>query len=88
MIAILRAWAMAFVVLTVFYWLLKIYFRSTRREALEKRFDAEHMTGDRETWVDAQMVDYGRSLKIKLVWLVYVLPMLGIAATIYLVNYD
>lgn len=45
MIAILRAWALAFVVLTVFYWLLRIYFRSTRREALEKRFDAEGREG-------------------------------------------
>ena len=87
MIAILRAWALAFVVLTVFYWLLGIYFRSTRREALEKRFDAEGREGDRDAWVEAQMAGYGRSLHLKLLWLVYILPMAGIGLTVYFVNY-
>ncbi|MEH7830113.1 hypothetical protein [Gemmobacter denitrificans] len=88
MIAILRAWAFGLVILTLFYWLLRVYFRSTRREALEKRFDAEGMTGDRDAWVDSQMKDYGRSLHLKLLWLVYILPMAAIAATVYFVNYD
>ena len=87
MIAILRAWALAFVVLTVFYWLLRIYFRSTRREALEKRFEAEGLPGVRDDWVDAQMAGYGRGLHLKLLWLVYILPMAGIGLTVYLVNY-
>ena len=86
--AILRAWVLAFLVLTVFYWLLRVYFRSTRREALEKRFEAEGLPGDRDTWVEAQMAGYGRSLHLKLLWLVYILPMAGIAVTVYLVNYD
>ena len=88
MIGILRAWAVGLVVLTVFYWLLKIYFRSTRRERLEEEFDAQAMQGDRDAWVEAQMKDYGRSLKLKLVWLVYILPMIGIGLAIYFVNYD
>ena len=87
MIAILRAWALAFVILTVFYWLLRIYFRSTRREALEKRFDAEGQAGDRDAWVEAQMAGYGRGLHLKLLWLVYILPMAGIGLTVYFVNY-
>ena len=87
MIAILRVWALAFVVLTVFYWLLRIYFRSTRREALEKRFEAEGLPGVRDDWVDVQMAGYGRGLHLKLLWLVYILPMAGIGLTVYLVNY-
>ena len=87
MIAILRAWALAFVILTVFYWLLRIYFRSTRREALEKRFDAEGQAGDRDAWVEAQMAGYGRGLHLRLLWLVYILPMAGIGLTVYFVNY-
>ena len=87
MIAILRAWALAFVVLTVLYWLLRIYFRSTRREALEKRFEAEGLPGVRDDWVDVQMAGYGRGLHLKLLWLVYILPMAGIGLTVYLVNY-
>ncbi|GGO34107.1 hypothetical protein GCM10010991_24420 [Gemmobacter aquaticus] len=87
MLGILRAWLVALVILTVFYWLLRTYFRSTRREALEKRFDEEGLTGDRDIWVEAQMKDYGRSLKLRLLWLVYILPLAAIAGIIFYVNH-
>ncbi|MFZ0099998.1 MAG: hypothetical protein WAK98_16035 [Gemmobacter sp.] len=87
MLGILRAWLIALVILTVFYWLLRTYFRSTRREALEKRFDEEGLTGERDIWVEAQMKDYGRSLKLRLLWLVYILPLAAIAGIIYYVNH-
>ena len=87
MLGILRAWLIALVILTVFYWLLRTYFRSTRHEALEKRFDEEGLTGDRDIWVEAQMKDYGRSLKLRLLWLVYILPLAAIAGIIFYVNH-
>lgn len=87
MLGILRAWLVALVILTVFYWLLRTYFRSTRREALEKRFDEEGLTGERDIWVEAQMKDYGRSLKLRLLWLVYILPLAAIAGIIFYVNH-
>ncbi len=87
MLGILRAWLVALVILTVFYWLLRTYFRSTRREALEKRFDEEGLTGDRDIWVEAQMKDYGRSLKLRLLWLVYILPLAAVAGIIFYVNH-
>jgi hypothetical protein len=87
MLGILRAWLIALVILTVFYWLLRTYFRSTRREALEKRFDEEGLTGERDIWVEAQMKDYGRSLKLRLLWLVYILPLAAIAGIIFYVNH-
>ncbi len=88
MFAILRAWVAAFVVLTILYWMLRVYFRSIRREALEQQFEAEGQTGDRDAWVDARLRDYGRSLKITLLWLVYIVPMVAIALIVYFVNYD
>ena len=87
MLGILRAWLVALVILTVFYWLLRTYFRSTRREALEKRFDEQGLTGDRDIWVEAQMKYYGRSLKLRLLWLVYILPLAAIAGIIFYVNH-
>lgn len=87
MFAILRAWLFALVILTVFYWLLRTYFRSLRREALEKRLEDEGLTGERDIWVEAHMKDYGRSLRFKLLWLVYILPMAAIAGIIYYVNH-
>ena len=88
MFAILRAWAIAFLLLTVLYWMLRIYFRSLRREALEKQFDAGDAEGDRSTYIDSGMKAYDRSLRPRLLWLVYVLPLTAIALIIYFVNYD
>lgn len=33
------------------------------------------------------MAGYGRGLHLKLLWLVYILPMAGIGLTVYFVNY-
>ena len=90
MFAILRAWALAFVILSVLYLALRSYFRSTHRERLENRFDAGQ--GDagltRDAYIERGMAHYDRGLRLKLLWLVYILPMAAIAATIYWVNYD
>ncbi|MDZ7908001.1 MAG: hypothetical protein U5N10_07205 [Gemmobacter sp.] len=88
MFAILRAWAIAFVLLTILYWMLRIYFRSLRREKLEKQFDAGDAEGDRSAYIDSGMQAYDRSLRPRLLWLVYVLPLTAIAVIIYFVNYD
>ena len=90
MFAILRTWALALVVLTVVYLALRAYFRSTHRERLEKRFDAGQ--GDagmtRDAYIEQGMARHDRGLRLKLLWLVYILPLAAIAATIYFVNYD
>lgn len=92
MLAILRAWAIAFLLLTVLYWMLRIYFRSLRREALEKQYDTDAPQGDaaadRATYIESGMKDYDRSLRPRLLWLVYILPLTAIALIIYFVNYD
>lgn len=70
------------------YFSLRIYFRSVRREALERQFEEQGMAGDRDAWVSAQMKPFDRSLKMRLLWIVFLLPMAAIALIIYSVNYD
>lgn len=92
MIAILRALVFGFIGLSVIYLLMLIYSRSVWREKLEKQWDAAPPAGagaaEREAHISAGMRDYEKSLRKKLVVLVYVIPMLVIGVTIYLVNYQ
>ncbi len=72
------------------YWALLIYFRSLRREALEKDWDtAPQAEGPaaRDRFIEAGMADYEHSLRRKLLWGVLVLPAVVIGLLIYLVNY-
>ena len=82
----IRLFVFGFVGLTIVYWLVSIYSRSVRRETLEKRFDAGGVEGDRDAYIEAGMVDYERGLRKRLIWLVYIIPMVAMALTIYFVN--
>lgn len=73
--------------LTVMYFLVSIYSRSLRREALEKRFDAGGEDGDRDAYIAAGMAEYERGLRKKLIWLVYVIPTAVVIGLIYILNF-
>ena len=96
MIGMIRAGLMAFVLLTVVYLLVSIYSRSVRREKLEKAWDEwdgpprlEGTTNsDRDAYIEAGMKAYRGSLRRKLIWLVYIIPMAVVMATVYAVNYQ
>ena len=83
----LRLGLFALVGLTVVYVIASIYSRSVRREKLEKRWLAEGLEGDRDGWIEKGMKEYEKGLKRRLLWLIYILPMLAFVATIYFVNW-
>ena len=74
--------------LTVIYWLLLVYARSVRRERLEKEYDAGSVDGDvkghRDDYIARGMAAYEHSLKRKLLWLVYVLPISIVTVLVWL----
>ena len=84
----IRLLLMALVFLTVIYFLVSIYSRSVRRERLEKRFDAGGVEGDRNAYIADGMQHYERGLRKRLIWLVIILPLAAMAATVYFVNWD
>ncbi len=88
MIAIIRLIVFGFLGLSVIYILVSLYSQSVRRENLEKKFDAGGIEGDRDEYIKAGMIDYQRGLRRKLIWLVYIVPMVVVAVTVYLVNYQ
>lgn len=92
MIAFLRLAVVGLVGLTLVYWLVRVYARSVRREELEKDWAADHPDGGdpdaRDAHIETGMADYERSLRRKLILLVYVLPAIAVAVIIYLTNYQ
>lgn len=74
--------------LTIIYICLSWYSRSVRRERLEKQFDegAEH-PGPREQFINDGLKAYEGSLRRKLIWGVYVIPVILVVAMIYVTNF-
>ena len=78
---------MALIGLTVVYVIVGIYSRSIRREKLEDRWEAEGLEGDRDAWIAAGLKAYDKGLKKKLLWLIYIIPMVAFAAIVFFVNW-
>ena len=79
--------------LTIVYFLTAIYSRSMRREKLEKEWDTDPARegvppDERTEFIETGMLDYQKGLKKRLLWLIYVIPTIGFAATIYYVNWN
>ena len=87
MFAFIRLGIMGFIALTVIYFLVSIYSRSTQREELEKEWDADQGPGARDAFIAEGMQRYEKGLRKKLIWLVYVIPTLAVLALIYLLNF-
>jgi len=95
MIALLRLAGLLFVVLTVIYVSVSLYDRSLRRERLEKRWDSRHTPGplppdrpqDRAEFIARGLSRYDRSVRRRLLLLVYVIPVTVIAFLVWIVNY-
>jgi len=88
MIGFLRLMVMGFAAMTVAYFIIGIYSRSVERERLEKEWDGdpenEGAAPDaRDAYIEAGMRDYAHSLRRKLIWLVYIIPMGLLIAVLY-----
>jgi hypothetical protein len=81
-----------YVGLTIVYFVTSIYSRSVRREKLEKEWDTDPSKegvplDERTAFIETGMQAYDKGLKKRLLWLIYVLPTIGFALTIYFVNW-
>lgn len=77
---------------TAFYLLLRIYLRSLRTERLEDIWDERHpaMPGNspaRRAFVRRSMIDFDRTLRSRLLLLVFVLPNLAVMGIVYWINW-
>ena len=87
MLGLLRLAVILLVALTVIYWCLVFYFRAGERERLEREWHATQPPMPMERYVANGIDAYKGSLRRKLLWGVYVVPIALIGTLIYLVNY-
>lgn len=74
------------VVLPLVHWIVAVYARSVRREALEREFDDGGEAGTREEYIASGLQAYEHSLKKKILVLVYILPLMAVVAIAWAVN--
>ncbi|WP_134726988.1 hypothetical protein [Paracoccus luteus] len=91
--ALIRLVVLVLAVEALFYALISVYVRSLRREALEEAWARRHpdRPGDgpeRRRFIRRSMTGFRRSLKARLVGLVFVLPTLAIVVIAWIVNFD
>lgn len=87
MLALGRLIVVGFVVLTVIYICLSYYSRAVRKDKLRRKWDEDIRQGNREAYIARGLKLYQQSLRRKLLWGVYVVPIVTIAIVIYLVNF-
>ena len=87
MAALAKLVVIGFIVLTIIYVCLSLYSRSVRKGKLEEWWEEEGRPGDREAYIEAGLKDYEGSLRRKLIWGVYIVPVVVISAVIYFTNF-
>ena len=87
MLGALRLVVFGFLFLAVIYFLVSIYSRSIRREKLEKKWDEEVQSGDRDTYIEMGMHEYDRSIRKKLILLIFVAPVVVVGVMLYVTNF-
>lgn len=79
-----------FIVQSIAYLLVSRYELSVHREALEKEYDnstPESRDGPARTeYIEMGLREYRQSLSRKLLVLIYIIPMIAVAVTAYVVN--
>lgn len=87
MLAFLRLVVFGFLILSVIYVVVSFWSRATRRRKLEREWEATGRPGDKETYLTEGMAQYDRSFRRKLIVLIYVVPVVVVAAIIYVTNF-
>ena len=92
MIALIRLAVLGFIALSVLYLMVGTYSRSVRREKLEKHWDANPPEGqgdtERRAYIEAGMRAYEHGLRKRMIWLVFIIPMIIFAVIVYLVDFQ
>jgi Ca2+/Na+ antiporter len=87
MVAFLRLLVFGFLILSVIYVVVSFWSRSVRRRKLEQEWNDSGRPGDKETYMTEGMAQYDRSLRRKLILLIYVVPVVVVGTIIYVTNF-
>jgi len=88
MIAVLRLVFLVFLVQTVLFLLISGIQRWNARKRAWAEWEAlEGSRIDWDTYLEREMREYGRSIRKKLIWSVYIVPMVIVILLVYFVNF-
>lgn len=87
MLALARLLIFGLIALTVLYLGISWYSRSARRKKMERDWEQAGRPGDRDAYIEAGMVQYEKSLRKRLIWLVYIVPVTLVFVIIYVTNF-
>ena len=87
MIGFIRLAVFGFLILSVIFVCLSFYSRAVRKGKLRSEWDAGPKDVDEDTFVQEGLAEYEGSLRRKLIWGVYVVPVVVVVLIIYLTNY-
>jgi hypothetical protein len=85
MLALLRLLLVVLVVCTIAFFSIHLYARTVARNRLEQDWSPEK--GLKDDYIDAGMQEYHQSMRKKLIWAVYIVPVGLILLIFYLTNY-
>lgn len=88
MVALGRLLIFGLIVLSLIYIGLSWHFRAQRRKRMERDWEETGRPGNREAYIAEGMTQYERSLRRKLLWLVYILPVSAMVLLIWLTNFN
>ncbi len=88
MFAFLRLIVMGLIFLTIVYVCLSLYSRAVRKGKLRKKWYDGPQKVDRDTFVQRGLEKYDGSIRRKLIWGVYIVPVITVGAIIYLTNHN
>nr|WP_303626442.1 hypothetical protein [Roseovarius sp. M141] len=74
-------------VLTVIYIVLSLWSRRVRRGKLDREWQDTGRPGARDAYIEAGLKEYDGSVRRKLIWGVYIVPVIVITAIVYLTNF-
>lgn len=86
MLGIGRTAIMMVIGLSVVYICLFLYLRSGARMRLEEDWVSEGRPGDRDAWIDERIEPAASRIRVWLVVCVYVIPLIGLIAFVWLSN--
>jgi len=87
MLALMRLLIFGLIALTALYLGISWYSRSMRRRKMAQDWEEAGRPGDRDAYIEAGMVQYEQSLRKRLIWLVYIVPVTLICVIIYVTNF-
>jgi Ca2+/Na+ antiporter len=91
MIGLIRLFAIAFLLLSVVFVYISLRQKYRCRKQLEADFDAkahpDTSEAERDAYIEAGLKTYETSLRRKLIFGIYIVPMAVVAAMIYVINF-